>query len=66
MVRRELLDRMLSLGRRHLQMALEIYVAHYNKHRRHRLLGQAAPLGAVPCPLARPAYGSCGEVGSAA
>jgi putative transposase len=50
MVRRELLDRMLSLGRRHLQMALEIYVAHYNEHRRHRLLGQAAPLGAVPLP----------------
>ena len=51
-VRRELLDRMLILGRRHLQTALEIYVAHYNEHRPHRSLGQAAPLGAVPLPVA--------------
>jgi transposase InsO family protein len=47
-VRRELLDRMLIVGRRHLQMALEIYVAHYNEHRPHRTLGQAAPLGGRP------------------
>ena len=32
-VRRELLDRMLLLGRRHLQIALLGYVAHYNQHR---------------------------------
>ena len=51
-VRRELLDRMLILGPRHLQMALEIYVAHYNEYRPHRSLGQAAPLGAVPLPAA--------------
>src|SRR6266542_1473241 len=51
-VRRELLVRMLILGPRHLQMALEIYVAHYNEHRPHRSLGQAAPLGAVPLPAA--------------
>ena len=51
-VRRELLDRMLIMGRRHLQTALEIYVAHYNEHRPYRSLGQAAPLGAVPLPVA--------------
>jgi hypothetical protein len=32
-VRRELLDRMLLLGRRHLEIALLGYVAHYNQHR---------------------------------
>jgi len=46
----ELLDRMLLLGRRHLQIALLGYVAHYNQHRPHRTLGQAPPLGAVPPP----------------
>jgi putative transposase len=49
-VRRELLDRMLLLGRRHLQIALLGYVAHYNQHRPHRALGQAPPQGAVPPP----------------
>jgi hypothetical protein len=32
-VRRELLDRMLLLGRRHLEIAQLGYVAHYNQHR---------------------------------
>jgi transposase InsO family protein len=49
-VRRELLDRMLRLGRRHLEIALSSYAAHYNKHRPHRALGQAPPQGAVPPP----------------
>ena len=49
-VRRELLDRMLLLGRRHLEIALLGYVAHYNQHRPHRALGQAPPQGAVPPP----------------
>jgi transposase InsO family protein len=47
-VRRELLDRMLIFGRRQLEMVLAGYVAHYNEHRPHRALGQAAPLTAVP------------------
>ena len=53
-VRRELLDRMLIMGRRHLEAALSGYVAHYNGHRPHRSLGQAPPLGAVapPAPVA--------------
>ena len=47
-VRREVLDRMLILGRRQLETVLAGYVAHYNEHRPHRALGQASPLGAVP------------------
>jgi putative transposase len=38
-VRREVLDRMLIMGRRHLETALSGYVAHYNGHRPHRSLG---------------------------
>ena len=47
-VRRELLDRLLVLGRRQLEAVLADYMAHDNQHRPHRALGQAAPLGAVP------------------
>jgi putative transposase len=38
-VRRELLDRMLIFGHRHLQSVLVEYVDHYNAHRPHRSLG---------------------------
>jgi putative transposase len=51
-VRRELLDRMLIFGRRHLELVLEEYVGHYNAHRPHRSLGQAAPLGPAQAPVA--------------
>jgi putative transposase len=37
-VRREVLDRMLILGHRHLERALGEYVLHYNRHRPHRAL----------------------------
>jgi putative transposase len=50
-VRREVLDRMLIVGRRHLETVLSDYVIHYNQHRPHRSLGQAPPLGAVAPPL---------------
>jgi transposase InsO family protein len=43
-LRRECLDRLLILGRRHLQHVLDVYVAHYNEHRPHRALGQRPPL----------------------
>src|SRR5262249_35904894 len=43
-VRRECLDRLLILGRRHLQHVLAAYVAHYNDHRPHRALAQRPPL----------------------
>lgn len=50
-VRRELLDRMLIVGRRHLETVLADYVGHYNKHRPHPSLDQAPPLGAIPPPV---------------
>jgi hypothetical protein len=43
-VRRECLDRILILGRRHLEHVLATYVAHYNAHRPHRALAQRPPL----------------------
>jgi putative transposase len=42
-LRRELLDRILILNRRHLQHALAEYLAHFNHHRPHRTLGQRPP-----------------------
>jgi hypothetical protein len=42
--RRECLDRLLIVGRRHLQHVLAVYVAHYNDHRPHRSLRQRPPL----------------------
>jgi putative transposase len=51
-VRRELLDRMLIFGRRHLESAMVEYVDHYNAHRPHRSLGQAPPLGPAQPPVA--------------
>ena len=42
--RRECLDRILILGRRHLQHVLAAYIAHYNEHRPHRALAQRPPL----------------------
>jgi putative transposase len=47
-LRRELLDRMLILNQRQLQAALTEHVDHYNTHRPHRSLGQAAPLRPLP------------------
>jgi len=49
-VRRECLDRMLILGRRHLERVLAEYVVHYNQHRPHRGLGQLAPPTVDPPP----------------
>jgi transposase InsO family protein len=44
-VRRECLDRLLILGRRHLHHVLATYALHYNEHRPHRALAQRPPLG---------------------
>jgi putative transposase len=41
-IRRECLDRMLILGRRHLEAVLADYIEHYNAHRPHRSLDQRA------------------------
>jgi putative transposase len=50
--RRELLDRILIVNRRHLMAVLTEYVAHFNNHRPHRALHQAAPLRLLPPPAA--------------
>jgi transposase InsO family protein len=42
-IRRECLDRLLILGRRHLEAVLAEYGDHYNRHRPHRSLEQRCP-----------------------
>ena len=42
------LDRILILGRGHLESTLRIYVAHYNGHRPHRSLDMNAPVPTPP------------------
>src|SRR5215210_7653857 len=44
-VRRECLDRLLILGRGHLEAVLREFVAHYNVARPHRSLDLRPPLG---------------------
>jgi transposase InsO family protein len=53
-VRRELLDRILIVNRRHLKTVLAEYVTHFNDHRPHRALHQAAPLRPLPVPASQP------------
>jgi putative transposase len=47
-LRADCLDRVLILGRRHLEHVLRIYRRHYNKHRPHRALGLLPPNGRKP------------------
>jgi putative transposase len=49
-IRRELLDRILIINQRHAAVVLTAYAEHYNSHRPHRTLGQAAPLRPLPQP----------------
>ena len=42
-LRRECLDRILIVNRRHLEHVLRIYTAHYNQHRPHRSLALQPP-----------------------
>ena len=44
-VRSECLDRILILGRRHLERVLRVYSRHYNEHRPHRALRLTPPAG---------------------
>jgi transposase InsO family protein len=54
-VRRELLDKILIVNGAHARRVLREYEDHFNTHRPHRWLGQAAPLRALPPELADPA-----------
>ncbi len=47
-VRRECLDRLLIVNRRHLERVLPIYIRHYNEHRPHRAIGQRSPTDRPP------------------
>jgi putative transposase len=47
-VRRELLDRILIINQRHAVAVLHEFERHYNGHRPHRTLGQAAPSRPLP------------------
>jgi transposase InsO family protein len=49
-IRRELLDRTLIINHRHAATVLAEYQHHYNSHRPHRALDQAAPLRPLPQP----------------
>jgi transposase InsO family protein len=49
-IRRELLGRTLIINQRHAITVLTAYAEHYNSHRPHRTLGQAAPLRPLPQP----------------
>jgi Integrase core domain len=42
--RRECLDRLLIVGRRHLEQVVRGYISHHNEHRPHRSLEQRPPL----------------------
>ena len=54
--RHELLDRTLIWNQRHLLHALHEYETHYNRHRAHQAMEQAAPLRAVPAPITDPQH----------
>jgi putative transposase len=47
-LRRECLDRLLIVGRRHLERVVTVYTLHYNEHRPHRSLDQRPPLSQPP------------------
>jgi hypothetical protein len=47
-VQRELLDRILIVNAAHARRVLREYEVHFNTHRLHRSLSQAAPLRALP------------------
>jgi putative transposase len=50
-LRADCLDRILILGRRHLEHVLRVYRSHYNEHRPHRALHLLPPSGRDPTPL---------------
>jgi putative transposase len=63
-VRREVLDRMLVFGCRHLQAVLAEYADHHNVHRPHRALGKRHRPGPPSQPSSCRLGGSHDEIGS--
>ena len=55
-VRTDCLDRILILGRRHLEHVLRVYRQHYNEHRPHRALRLLPSDGRDPTPLGTTAH----------
>ena len=53
-VRADCLDRILILGRRHLEYVLRVYRRHYNEHRPHRALALLPPDRRDPTPFEPP------------
>ncbi len=53
-VRADCLDRILILGRRHLEHVLRVYRRHYNQHRPHRALELLPPARRAPIPSVAP------------
>jgi putative transposase len=51
-LRRECLDRLLIVNRRHLERVMGQYLDHHNRHRPHRALDQRPPI--PPSPVPRP------------
>jgi transposase InsO family protein len=49
-VRRECLDWLMIISRKHLERVLREYVQHYNTHRPHRALEQRPPLANASAP----------------
>jgi putative transposase len=54
-VRADCLDRIVLLGRRHLEHVLRVYRTHYNQHRPHRALDLLPPNGRDPTSMNAPA-----------
>jgi putative transposase len=50
--RADCLDRILIIGRRHVERVVRVYVRHYNEHRPHRALGLVPPDRSTPVPQA--------------
>ena len=65
-LRRELLDHILIINQRHAAAVLGEYEHHFNEHRPHRALGQAAPLRPLPHRTTMRPTASDDETGSAA